>query len=803
MSENKNVVDAAVEQETKEKKSLFPKKEKAPKAPKEKKVKEKVVKEKKVKEKAPKEKKVKEKTGKEKVVKEKKSVQDKLVEVKKAFSKINLPKIPAFGDKSKDTQPKKESANQNGKQPRFLLFSIRNKIVLCFVIPMIFMIIIGVSAYNKAAEGISQKYQDSAFQTIKMATDYVDMSCSFIEAEGTKYAQDYDLGKYYLGLYEDDPTAKMTLLSNVKTDITTSQESNPFISNIHIVTKSIVPMITTQSASTVEGCFETYRESVALSKKHVIEWIDSHPVLDEHLGMNQDDYILSYETLSQAQTACIVIDIKRSAIEEFLQDLDMGEESIVGFITENGREIICETLPEGKESKLVEGESVFFGQDFFNEIGVAAEGEEVVLEGIKNVKYNGEECLFLYSRSEETSCTICALVPIDVITSQAGEIKNMTVWLVLLSSVFVLIVGVLTVTGIQANMRRISKKFGEVAKGDLTVQVTAKGNDEFRGLAASATHMIENTKKLVNKVSNATDELESSAKDVNKASNVIDEYSRDITQAISEINEGMTRQSKHAQECVNKTDILSDEIQEVGRVVERVEKLVDETEGMINKGMEIIQVLGERAVETTDITVKVGESIDALRKESQNINSFVETITDISEQTNLLSLNASIEAARAGEAGRGFAVVAEEIRKLADDSAKAAGKIRTNVEHISAQTMNSVESANQARSMVDLQSKAVEEVIAVFREMQVRMNQLVDGLKDIVVSIDRADGERSATVAAVKNISDIIEETAGSAETVNEVANKLLENVENLNRTAEVLGENMDGLKNEISVFKI
>ena len=70
-------------------------------------------------------------------------------------------------------------------------------------------------------------------------------------------------------------------------------------------------------------------------------------------------------------------------------------------------------------------------------------------------------------------------------------------------------------------------------------------------------------------------------------------------------------------------------------------------------------------------------------------------------------------------------------------------------------------------------------------------------------STEKADGERSAAVAAVKNISDIIEETAGSAETVNDVANKLLEHVEKLSNTASVLDENMEGLKNEISVFKI
>ena len=170
-------------------------------------------------------------------------------------------------------------------------------------------------------------------------------------------------------------------------------------------------------------------------------------------------------------------------------------------------------------------------------------------------------------------------------------------------------------TGVQTCALPIfSRKFGDVAQGDLTVTVSAKGHDEFQDLAGAATNMITNTKKLVNQVSNATGELEVSAQNVGQASELIHEYSQDITRAIGEINEGMEEQSRHAQECVEKTDVLSNEMQEVSRVVERVEKLVDETEGMINKGMEIVQVLGDRAGETTKMTAKVSDSIESLRK---------------------------------------------------------------------------------------------------------------------------------------------------------------------------------------------
>lgn len=697
--------------------------------------------------------------------------------------------------------------DKKGKKPKTrvrgqgrTLFSIRNKILVCFLVPLVFMVVIGVTAYRRAADGMSEKYRESTAETIQMATEYVDMSCSFIESEGMKYAYDTELNKYLVGLYEDDAVGRSQVVNDTKTAIMTSRTSNKFISNIHIVTKKGVNMLSTSSTSSldVDGIFAEYKEAMA-DGKSLLRWVDSHEMLDTIFTLKPETYILAYQVQSKNNNACVVVDIDPERIQEFIQGLNLGEGSIVGFVTQNGRELVAENLAEGEESTLAEGESVFFGQEFFP----VTDGEEPVYQGSSQVSFRGEDYMFFYSLSEKTGATVCALVPMKTITGQAEEIKVITVGLIVLACVIALTVVLLIVIGIQRNLSRISRKFGEVAKGDLTVQVKASGRDEFRGLAGSANDMLENTKKLVSKVSHATEQLETSAQAVEQVSGVISDYSLNITQAIDEINEGMSRQSRHAQDCVTKTDTLSAEIQEVSHVVERVEKLVDETEEMIGRGMEIVQMLGDRAKETTEITAKVGRSIESLRKETEIINGFVGTITEISEQTNLLSLNASIEAARAGEAGRGFAVVAEEIRKLADDSAKAAGEIGNNVKYITSQTMNSVESAQEAENMVEAQTEAVEQVTEVFREMQQRMAMLIEGLKDIVDSTEKADYERSSTVEAVKNISDIIEETANSAEVVKDVIEKLMDSVQNLNRTADDLGVNMDGLKSEISVFKI
>ena len=691
----------------------------------------------------------------------------------------------------------KRTKVQSMENKKGVLFSIRAKIFLCFLVPILFLILVGVFSYKKAAAGMYDTFRDSNEQTINMANQYLDVSNSFIEAEALKYAFQSDLGKYMIGLYETDAVQRKTVINSVGSSIRASQAGNDFISNIHIVTEEDVQMLSTKAGGTVMGIYKDYKNEMlgySDNGKKIPEWVDYHNTLDDTLGLKQSDYIMAYQTTPQSGKGFIVIDVKASAIQQFLDSLDMGDGSIIGFVTQSGREIISEKLPDGQESTRADGETVFYGQDFFNNL----EDQQTT----KEVSINGKSYLFFYSRMERTNAAVCALVPMEIVNGQADDIRNVTIAVVLIACVVAVLIGIIISTGIQKNMKRISGRLEEVAEGNLTTKVSVKGHDEFNNLAVVANHMINNNKKLVQKVSGATDTLESSAQEVRQASNVMKDYSVNIIQAIDEINDGITKQSEHAEECVRKTDTLSEEIQNVSSIAGQVKGLVSEAENMINHGIQMVQTLGERATKTTDVTIKVETSIEELKKESEIINEFVETITDISEQTNLLSLNASIEAARAGEAGRGFAVVAEEIRKLADHSAEAAGEIQNNVTHITDQTVNSVENAKQARDMVALQTEAVQEVVGVFDDMNQCMQKLFDALKEIVSSTEQADKEREDTLAAVKNISDIIAETAEGTKLVQSVAAKLQENVDTMNQTAQSLGDNMNDLKSEISVFK-
>ena len=705
--------------------------------------------------------------------------------------------------KPKEKKPKEKKVKADGKERKqSKILSLRNKIFVAFLVPIIFMIIVGYTAYFNAAEGMSEKFEESTQQTINMAVNYLDMSCTYVQSEGFRYAVDSSLEEYFIGMMKKDKITQSKYISDTRLTLMAAQQANPFIENIHFVTKAGIPIISTATTSIdYDGIYnEYYDDMVAISEdgRNPPKWVDDHARLTEHMGLKMDDYFISYQMPTTSKFAYIVIDIRESAVRDILLDMDLGNGSVVGFVTNTGKELVQENLKEGEESHLIAGEPVYYDKDFYID---SLNSDE--LSGAKDVKFQGEKYLYLYKKSEVSNTMLCALIPVDIVTGQAEAIKTITITLVIIATIIACLIGLFITFGIQKNMKSISKELNEVAEGNLTVQVKTRSRDEFLGLAKTANNMIANNKKLVTKLISTVEQLETSAGNVNTASEDINNYSGDITRAIDEISEGMNKQAEHAQECVLKTSVLSDKIKDISQMVGAVEALVDQTEKMIEQGTRIVQVLSERAQETSNITARVGDSIATLKTESETINGFVQTISDISEQTNLLSLNASIEAARAGEAGRGFAVVAEEIRKLADDSSRAAGEISRNVQNISAQTATSVASAKEAEDMVALQTKAVSEVIQVFEDMSKQITGLFENLKEIANSTEAANKDRDDTLDAVENISAIIEETASGSALVREMANQLLNSVDKLSETANALDEDMQGLKTEISVFKI
>lgn len=672
-----------------------------------------------------------------------------------------------------------------------LRFGIRYQVLLSFLIPIIFIILVGVIAYNKAQSGMREKYVNSTNETMKMTAAQVDLVSSFVKAEAMRYSFDDELFRLTTGKYANDPQGLNKASDAVSANINATQTGNEYLRHIHVITKDGERMFSTKRSMPL-GFLEEYLETMQGNSG----WFDSHPLLDEKLSFQENDaYLFGYHATTQSKTAVIVMDVSQSVMQEFLDGINLGEGSTIALVTMNGREI---SHRSGKALDWPK-ESIFAGSDMYGK--VKAQIAEGTTNGVSEISYHGEDSLLFYALCEEPGCVVCALVPLSTVTAEARDIRILTFIVVLIALLIASAVGLWITIRIQRNIKKLSDGLGEMAKGDLTVKIEADGRDEFSDLAETTSEMIYQTRSLVGKVDDAVGGVEDCANDVQNASAMLGAQSGNIAAAMAEMTEGMKQQKLHAQECVTVTDKLSDEMRAISRQISAIQTVMEETDAMISEGMRMVKTLGERAQDTAQATDSVKDSVGALLGETSKINSFVETIRNISAQTNLLSLNASIEASRAGEAGKGFAVVAEEIRNLAAESTRAAGEIKKMVEKINDQTKMSSGSVARAREIANEQFELMNQTTQVFDRMQGSMEQLTKELEKITQTTNEADAKRLEAVESVRSISDIIGEAGENAETVQDVLTQLQEEIIHLGVTARELGSSMDELKTEVAAF--
>lgn len=688
-------------------------------------------------------------------------------------------------------QPKKTGNSRKAAKDKGMgLRGIQVKLIGAFMIPVILFVIIGFMIYSKCSTTLNSTYEASANTSVGTLEEYLGLGFENIELMATRLSINSTITSYYTG----SEVKSESMLMDAKVALSNESTADKFIDHIIVCAKS-------GTACSEKGAIrgDVYNAFVESEEGKNVEseigmgsmWISSHPAIDEVTGYDSDEYALSLVTVlknnSNKSVGYIIIDVKTSFIQDILDNAQISDNSIKGFVLEDG-------------SQVLSGDSdiKFTDTDFYQE---ALTGEN--LQGSKEVSYEGADYLFTYSRIEGTNMLVCAMVPQKEIMAGAQAILRYTLIAVAICAVIAIVVGSVLASGISKAIRKVNRVLKKTSDGDLTGQISMKRKDEFNVLSSSITNMIGSMKDLILKMTNVSGHVSDSAVQVGTNSEVLLEVTKDITEAVDYINSGISQQAQDTESCLEQMNGLAERINVVHENTDEISEIAQEAQGAIENGMVIVANLGEKVQGTTEVTETIIREIRELNKESIAINSIIGTINEIAEQTNLLSLNASIEAARAGEAGRGFAVVSEEIRKLAEQSGNAGNQIGEIINHIQERLAATIETAGLAGESVAFQTEALNNTVDVFKNISQQVSKLAEDVEKITQSMGGIEQAKEDTMNAIESISTTSNQTESASEELARSTEKQLQAVEVLNDAVKRLQMDAEDLDTSVSIFKV
>ncbi|MEC0170064.1 methyl-accepting chemotaxis protein [Paenibacillus graminis] len=348
----------------------------------------------------------------------------------------------------------------------------------------------------------------------------------------------------------------------------------------------------------------------------------------------------------------------------------------------------------------------------------------------------------------------------------------------------------------------ISGVMKRVAEGHLSERVEVRSGDEIGQMSKSINDTVSSLSGIVGTIDTTVLQVAAAAEGLLEYANHSSNTSAEIATVIQEVAQGMEEQFKGSEQSARATEEMAVGLQRIAESSVSVSDQAETVSTEVHNGYLEIQSTLEQMTVITTTAGQTADLIQTLTQQSEHIGQIIDVISEIANQTGLLSLNASIEAARAGEHGRGFGVVANEVKKLAERTNASIVDIVDLIKQIQASTTNAAQSMEKSIAEIGDGMGKMKNVGISFEHIRSSIREVSLQIQDVSAINEEMSAGTEEITASVSDMLTIAKDSADNAQAVSHASSEQMELMKKVVSSAQSLNEMMTTLKGEIEKFR-